>query len=119
VSSISTTTDRRTITGASGFTAAEVALLVIWGELHGLELAIRPAGAEFADEVAFVAYGEGDAAWTISRANGHLWLEFFADRLRQEFKGWRVEVGSVEEALARIFAEIERPRDIDLRHHDA
>lgn len=92
---------------------------MIWGELHGLELAIRPAGAEFAAEVAFVAYGEGDAAWTISRPNGHLWLEFSADRLRQEFKGWRVEVGSMEEAVARIFADLERPHDTGLRHHDA
>lgn len=104
---MSLTTSRPANTIPAGFTAAELAHLVIWGARHGLEVVINPAGAAAANEVALVRWGETAASWAIRRTSGHLWLDFTADWLRQEFRGWRMEVGSVEEAAARISVDLE------------
>ncbi len=101
------TISRSANTIAGDFIAAEVTHLMDWADQHGLEIAIKPAGADVAHAVAFVRYAESVASWAIFRTNGHLWLYFAADWTRQEFRGWRMEVGSVEEAGARISVDLE------------
>ena len=112
---MSLTISRPANTNPASFTAVELTQLMLWGARHGLEVATKPAGAE----VAFVRCGETAASWAISRANGHLRLDFTADWLGQEFRGWRVEVRSIEEATARIIVDLEILLDAGSGQHHA
>lgn len=104
---------------AGDFIAAEVTHLMAWADQHGLDVAIKPAGADVAHEAAVVRCAKTAASWAIFRTNGHLWLDFTADWARQEFRGWGVEVTSVEEAAERIIFNIERHRDAGSGQHHA
>jgi len=116
---MSLSTNRLADTIPADFTAAEWAHLKVWADQHGLDVALRPAGADGAHEAAVVRCGGTVASWAIFRAKGHLWLDFTADWSRQGFKGWGVKVGSVEEAETRITFNIERRRDAGLRQRHA
>ncbi len=104
---------------AGDFIAAEVTHLMAWADQHGLEVAIKPVGADVMHEAAFVRCEGTVASWAIFRTNGHLWLDFTADWSRQGFKGWGVKVGSVEEATTRITFNIERRRAAGSGQHHA
>ncbi len=85
----------------------EVANLVAWGDLCGLEIVVRPAGADFGGTIAVVGYGEGIPSWAIYRAAGQMWIDFIPDPSRQGFESYTVEVASVEDAMAQIIADTE------------
>ncbi len=53
----------------TGFRAGERAHLVAWGDESGLEVSIKPPGADHSEGMIFVGYGEGVAHWTIYRAD--------------------------------------------------
>ncbi len=89
----------------TGFRTGERAQLVAWADENGLEVSIKPAGADHAEGMIFVGYGEGMAHWTIYRADGQLWLCSIEDRTEQGCEGSKVAVSSVEDALARIIAD--------------
>jgi hypothetical protein len=89
------------------FRADERACLVAWADENGLEVSITPAGANHAEGMIFVGYGEGVAHWTIYRADGHLWLCSVGDRTEQGREGATVTVESFEDALARIIIDTE------------
>jgi hypothetical protein len=89
------------------FMADERTYLAAWADVNGLEVAIKPAGAGQAKEMAFVGYGEGIASWAIYRADGYLWLCRVEDRAGQDCEGLKVAVESVEEALAMITIDTE------------
>ena len=89
----------------TGFRAGERTRLVAWADENGLEVSIKPAGADYAEGMVFVGYGEGVAHWTIYRADGQLWLCHIEDQTEQGREGWKVAVASVEDALARIVAD--------------
>ena len=89
------------------FMADERIYLVAWGDENGLEVSIKPAGAAYAAEMAFVGYGEAIAPWTIYRADGHLWLCHVEARAGQGCEGSRMAVESIEDALDRIIIDTE------------
>jgi len=89
----------------TGFRVGERAHLVAWADENGLEVSIKPAGADHAEGMIFVGYGEGLAHWTIYRADGQLWLCSVGDRTEEGREGWKVAVSSVEDALARIIVD--------------
>jgi len=116
---MSRTASRPVNTMPAGFTKAELTHLMVWADQHGLDVALKPAVSDVAHDAAVVRCEGTVASWAISRANGHLWLDFTADWLRQGFRGWGVKVGSVEEAATRITFNIERRRDAGLGRHNA
>ena len=89
----------------TGFRAGERARLVAWADENGLEVSIQPTGADKAEGMIFVGYGDGVTHWTIYRADGQLWLCCIGDQTEQGREGWKVGVSSVEDALARIIAD--------------
>ena len=89
----------------TGFRAGERARLVAWADENGLEVSIKPPGAEHAEGMIFVGYGEGVAHWTIFRADRHLWFCSIGDQTEQGREGSKAAVSSSEDALARIIAD--------------
>lgn len=83
---------------------AELATLRVWGDLYGLEVEIKPAGDGLSGEMAFIGFGDAIASWTIYWLDGVLWLAFLPDPSDEALEGWKVAVGSVEDAMARIIA---------------
>ena len=102
---MSLTTHRSTATDHIAFRADERRRLAAWADEHTLEASIKPAGADQAEGMIFVGYGEGVVHWTIYRAEGHLWLCCIGDRTEQGREGSKVAVASVEDALARIIVD--------------
>ena len=98
------TTDHPIVSDVAHLRLTELATLRVWGELYGLEVEIKPAGAGFTGEMAFIGFGEGIASWCIYWINGRLCLAFLPDPSGERPEGWMVAVGSVEEAMARIIA---------------
>ena len=98
---------RSVTTFRTDFMADERAYLAAWADVNGLEVSIKPAGADYAEEMAFVGYGEGIASWAIYRADGYHWLCHVEDRAGQDCEGSKVAVESVEEALAMITIDTE------------
>ena len=89
----------------TGFRAGERTRLVEWADETGLEVSIKPPGADGSGGMIFVGYGEGVAHWTIYRADGQLWLCSVGDRTDQGREGSKTAVPSLEDALARIIAD--------------
>ena len=89
----------------TGFRAGERTRLAAWADETGLEVSIKPTGADKAEGMIFVGYGDGVAHWTLYRADGQLWLCCVGDQTAQGREGWKVAVASVEDALARIIAD--------------
>lgn len=104
---MSLTRNRSTTTSRTDFMADEMAFLVAWGDENGLEVSIKPAGADQAEEMAFLGFGDGIASWNIYRADGFVWLCHVEGRAGEGCEGSRVAVESVEEALTRIIIETE------------
>ncbi len=104
---MSLATNRAATTYRTDFMADERAFLVAWGDENGLEVSIKPAVADLAQEMVFVSYGQGVASWVIYRADGHLWLCRIEDRVGQARAGSKMVVDSVEEALATIIVDTE------------
>ncbi len=104
---MSLTTHRAATTGRTDFMANERTHIIAWADENGLEVSIKPAGADHAEEMAFVGYGEGIASWIIYRADGHLWLCHVEDRAGQGCEGSKMAVESVEDALNRIIIDTE------------
>ena len=86
----------------AAFTLAEHAHLDGWGRDRRMEVWVDNAGAEFADEVAYIGYGAGISPWTLHRADGALSLALIATRSGGSCKGWQINVGSVPDGLALI-----------------
>ena len=105
---MSSITERHRASDTAHLRTAELATLVGWGDLHGLEVAIKPAGADTEGEMVFIGYGEGIATWTVYWIEGLMWLAFLPDPSGQGFEGWKVEVESLDEAMSWIIAETEK-----------
>lgn len=104
---MSSMTHRPAPTDHIDFRIGERAGLMAWADENGLEVSITPAGANHAEGMIFVGYGEGVAHWTIYRADGHLWLCRLEDGTEQGREGSKAVVTSVEDALARIIVDTE------------
>jgi len=102
---MSLTAHRSVTADHTGFRIGERAHLVAWADENGLKVSIKPAGADHAEGMIFVGYGEGMAHWTIYRADGQLWFCSIEERTEQGREGSKVAVSSVEDALARIIAD--------------
>jgi len=98
------TADHHTVSDVAHLRLAELATLRVWGDLYGLEVEIKPAGAGLSGEMAFIGFGDGVASWSVYWLDGVVWLAFLPDPAGEGFDGWKVAVGSVEEAMARIIA---------------
>ena len=104
---MSLTINRSATAGPSGFTNIEAADLVAWGDLCGLEVVIKSAGADFGGAIAVVGCGEGIPSWAVYRVAGQMWIDFIPDPSRQGFESYTVEVASIEDAMAQIIADTE------------
>lgn len=101
------TADHHSVSDFAHLRLAELATLKVWGDLYGLQVEIKPAGDGLSGEMAFIGFGDAIASWTVYWLNGVVWLAFLPDPSRDGLKGWKVAVGSVEEAMARIIAVID------------
>ena len=104
---MSLTAHRSVTADRAGFRADERASIVAWGDENGLEVSIKPPGADHADGMIFVGYGDGIACWTIYRADGRLWLCRIEERTGQGCEGSKTVVASIEDALAQIIIDTE------------
>ena len=101
------TTDQNTVFDFAHLRLAELATLRVWGDLFGLEVEIKPAGAGFSGEMAFIGFGGGVPAWCIYWLKGRLCLAYLPEPSAERPEGWTVAVGSVDEAMARIISATE------------
>jgi len=104
---MSLTMRRFITTDRTDFMADERIYLFAWGDENGLEVSIKLAGANYAQEMAFVGYGEGTASWIIYRTDGHLWLCHVEPRAGQGCEGSKMAVESMGDALDRIIIDTE------------
>ena len=101
-------TERPSVLDVPHLRLSELATLTAWGDLYCMEVAIRAADTVLSGEMAFIGYGDGNATWSVYWMAGRLWLAHLPDPSAESPEGWTVAIGSVEEAMARITATLDK-----------
>ena len=74
--------------------------LITLADMHGL-------GVSIIDDVAYVGFSPDLASWTVARISEEFRVARIADGVGRRCDGWRVAVGSIEDAVTRIVADSE------------
>lgn len=104
---MSATADAAVPVPTAAFTLAELERLISWSRERRMEVWVDYAGADYADEVAYIGYAPGIASFTVHREGGVVRLALTADRGGVSIcPGWQIKVGSVADALALIVLNV-------------
>ncbi len=92
--------DQAAARGPTVFTWREREDLITLADMHGLGIAMI-------DDVAYIGFSSALASWTVARVSEEFQVARIADGVGRRCDGWRVAVGSIEDAVTRIVADSE------------